>query len=384
MSWTPDLPPAAASIKLLTEKWIPRTRTSVVESELRQQAVFAGVEMIYGRQESLVSLLQTEKTNQKNDRFEFSLPDFVICCDGAKSSCRTEINNLINQQCDEQKINSDNLIDNKSEFRVEKNIGSLIQVKFDGVGHISKSSGKLSMLIKNLPADKQFFNILIGNFDAENCCTPITLFALISSDISHVSNEAEDTSEMAKGPEDSCSKDDHGTINNTIVEDCSDDVAGYEEDLHDAHTYIQRIDIDGLEGVTDSTLRRDLELVLHRLCPEGIVSRSLKVSVLPMAYKVARTVAATMCGIPVFLAGDAALGLPLEKGLNFGWRIASRLCRYISFCENSTEIISAFDAYFSVISDDAIKSVTASYANYLSDVKAASIFRALLKPFVPR
>ncbi len=77
------------------------------------------------------------------------------------------------------------------EFRTNMKIGSLIQVKFDARGRVSKKQGSLGLFMQNLPADSQFFNVLVGNFDAEKCTTPITLFALLNQ---VVASAAESTS----------------------------------------------------------------------------------------------------------------------------------------------------------------------------------------------
>jgi hypothetical protein len=132
-------------------------------------------------------------------------------------------------------------------------------------------------------------------------------------------------------------------------------------------------------------MRHDLDGILHGLCPGGIVASSLKVSVLPMECRASDTVSASVNGTHVFLAGDAAMGLPLEKGLNFGWRIASRLSRYISFCQTPELAAAAYASFFAVVSNEAVSSVNSSYEKYLSDdVNKATLLRSVLKPFAGR
>jgi hypothetical protein len=355
--WTPDLPPAAAALKLFSEKWVPRTRTSDVESELRQQCIFSGVKLVYGSECSISILLAGEER-----------PDMIIGCDGANGISRKELHDL---RCHHEP--------GLSELRNHKRMGSLLQVKFDAPGLVNKSRGKLGTFIRNLPADKEFFNILPGNFDRERCCTPITVFAFmndllrdklrsehtLSAETTYQENASqldEKTEELVDSgyPAEEVEQNNYSMIAGTAVE----------ADLHK-----EVFDIDD-----HPIMKSDLMHVLDHVCPGGIMEGTLKINILPVEYKVARTVSYCHEGIPIFLVGDAAMGLPLEKGLNFGWKISSRLCRYIAFCENDAEAVSAFEGYFSHASQAALTSVTATFSRYANEAYAASFLRSILKP----
>lgn len=67
----------------------------------------------------------------------------------------------------------------------------------------------------------------------------------------------------------------------------------------------------------DQRLAADIKAVMQNICSE-IKSDSIKISVLPVRYHVTSQVQGIVDGCRVFLAGDAAMGLPLEKGLNYG------------------------------------------------------------------
>lgn len=355
--WTPDLPPGAAALKLFSEKWVPRTRTSDVESELRQQCIFAGVKLIYGSDCSITRLLAAD-----------TRPDIIIGCDGASGLSRRELHNL--QQNSSQTV---------SDLRHHKRMGSLLQVKFDATGKVNRSQGKLGTFIRNLPADKEFFNILPGNFDRERCCTPITIFAFMNDLLSdklrsdHPPSTETHREEMAKVED---ATEDAGDPEHSPEEAEESDqslIAGTAAEAE--HNHREEFNIDD-----HPIMKSDLMHVLDRVCPGGIKEGTLKINILPVEYKVARTVAYCYEGVSIFLAGDAAMGLPLEKGLNFGWRISSRLCRYIAFCNNAPEAISAYEGYFSHASTSALVSVNATFSRYANDAYAASLVRSMLKP----
>jgi 2-polyprenyl-6-methoxyphenol hydroxylase-like FAD-dependent oxidoreductase len=257
-------------------------------------------------------------------------------------------------------------------------MGSLLQVKFDASGLVNRSNGKLGTFIRNLPADKEFFNILPGNFDRERCCTPITVFAFMNellreklrsehapSTETHQEDSA-DAEEKTEEPGDA----EHPA--EEVEDNTSSLIVGTAAEA-DHHKEAFNID-------DHPIMKSDLMQVLHRVCPRGIMEGTLKITILPVEYKVARTVSYCHERVPIFLVGDAAMGLPLEKGLNYGWKIASRLCRYIAFCENYAEAITAYEGYFGHASQSALASVTATFSRYANDAYAASVLRSILKP----
>jgi hypothetical protein len=86
-------------------------------------------------------------------------------------------------------------------------------------------------------------------------------------------------------------------------------------------------------------------------------------------------------GRPIFLAGDAAMGLPLEKGLNYGWRIASKLCHYLAYSTDFESASIAFENYFARESGAAVDAVEQHYSQYVRTIQSAGALRGFLRPF---
>eukprot|EP00475_Leptophrys_vorax_P007975 TRINITY_DN15109_c0_g1_i1.p1 TRINITY_DN15109_c0_g1~~TRINITY_DN15109_c0_g1_i1.p1 ORF type:complete len:151 (-),score=32.92 TRINITY_DN15109_c0_g1_i1:87-539(-) len=131
------------------------------------------------------------------------------------------------------------------------------------------------------------------------------------------------------------------------------------------------------------TWTHDIITVMKTACPE-MVDESVKVSVLPVRYQVAFDVsdyAGREQDIPVFLSGDSAMGLPLEKGLNYGWKIASRMCKYIAYSPSLDDAMDAYSEYFGKVADQALNHVHRDYASYVNLVNAAEFARAFLNIF---
>jgi hypothetical protein len=91
------------------------------------------------------------------------------------------------------------------------------------------------------------------------------------------------------------------------------------------------------------------------------------------------TGAADSFTIPVFLAGDAAMGLPLEKGLNYGWHIASILCQTIRYSSDLYQAGMSYEAAFSRVSQIALDHVERDYEIYKKTVTGAGVVRSLVQ-----
>lgn len=304
IDWMPGRP-AAAELRMLKVKWCPRTRTAVVEDDLRALATAIGIQLHYDQEVALQDFL----SNGTDDKTK---PDIIIACDGARSQCR--------------KI----LAADNAELRADKKLGSLLQVKFDAQGEVQTSKGLLAQFLQNVDLSEHFFNVLCGNFDAKTCTTPVTIFALLNDEVASALADHSSTATPEEGSA-----------------------------LHGIHN--------------------DLSALFAKICPGGIIESSLQITKLPVAYTVAGQVAHRIGAQAVYLAGDAAMGLPLEKGLNYGWRIASRLCAYIAHSEDMDQ---AYEAYFKNKSDEATAFVTRAYGKYLKDVSTASFLRSFVRPFV--
>lgn len=353
VSWKPGCPPAA-ELQLLKSKWLPRTRTSHIEDELRQLALYIGVKISYNQLLSLDELIDASACRGRRLDSSDDLPeyDIVVCCDGANSRCRSSL------------LSKDGILSAgpdstvPSEFRLQKELGSLLQVKFEAHGSVQTTMGVVGALMQNLPAEKQFFNILSGNFDATKCSTPMTVFALLNGDVDSVVSSPEASSG-----------------GHHLDGSVGDHTSGAES-KKDLPTRFSEVSIDGVSA----SVLSELEKVLSEVCPSGVVSGSLKVSVLPVAYKVASRVSFFLSDRTYFLAGDAALGLPLEKGLNFGWRIAARLARYISHCDNMDQCRNVYESYFSSMAQEAVEITDKAYETYITLLSQASLARSILKP----
>lgn len=303
VEWCPGRP-AAAELRLLKDRWMPRTRTSTVEGDLQSLASNLGINILYNSE--VLSL--HELTSEGNY-------DLVVCCDGAKSHCRSQ-------------LVSETMPHHQSEYREQKQLGSLLQVKFEAYGEVSISKGHLSQFLQNLPASHEFFNILPGNFDADKCTTPMTVFALMTS-------EVDETLQISEP----------------------------------------------IESNTSNLIYSDLLAVLSDICCGGIVEGTMKISILPVSYSIAQVVGGKVHDKYIFLAGDAAMGLPLEKGLNYGWRIASRLCHYLAYSSSYESSLLAYNSYFQHESNIAIEVVEQQYSHYVQTIHTASSFRNFLRPF---
>ncbi|RYH14487.1 hypothetical protein EON65_33520 [archaeon] len=102
--------PGAAELNMCQEKWFPRTRTAIVEEDLRLLAQSIGVSILYDTELNMQTIL-----DQRQDR-----ADIVICCDGARSGCRKELVALQDGKM-------------RRELRGQMQLGSLLQVKFDAL-----------------------------------------------------------------------------------------------------------------------------------------------------------------------------------------------------------------------------------------------------------
>jgi hypothetical protein len=351
--------PGAAELKLLRENWVPRTRTSVVEEDLRRLCTTLGVHMFYNSPVVSLSELAVKEGLDGTS-------DVIICCDGAKSTCRREI--------------MESTGPSRKEFKCSKQLGSLLQIKFDANGEVCTSRGVLASFLRNLPAQNEFFNILSGNFDPATCSTPVTVFALLNEGIVESVME---TTERTLMPKQSL-----GMYHEAA---CSQQTS--EQSLGQGSPGTLGQEQKSGENAEDMVVFSDLNIVLSGICPAGIVEGSVAVSVLPVAYSVtATTHGIVRCeddaglpdevGVPVVLAGDAAMGLPLEKGLNYGWRIASALCTYLTGCEDIANGLLAYDKYFHKMSTQAIDAVHVDYDHYVKSIAMATSVRSLLRPFL--
>jgi hypothetical protein len=241
-------------------------------------------------------------------------------------------------------------------------------VKFEAHGEVSVAKGPLAQFLQNLPTliteteteTKEFFNILPGNFDPNKCSTPVTVFALLTHSSSSFASTA-----TSYGPQ--------------------------QEQLTGAATPAAAAAAGGGGGGATAgagatplelePLLSDLEAILSEICNGQVITGSMKTTILPVAYSVAPLVAGKIHGTPVFLAGDAALGLPLEKGLNYGWKIASRLCHYLAFSPSADSAAIAFQTHFTYEAQCAVEEVEAQYRRYVLSLESVSALRRFLRPF---
>jgi hypothetical protein len=273
----------------------------------------------------------------------------VICCDGSKGRSRSELHSLplaflptahiSLTSSPDSTVNSIRSIDScvDSSLRAQRQLGSLLQVKFDAHGEVTRSKGALALFLQNLPAKNDFFNVLPGNFDGTKCSTPMTVFALLNDDVLSAVTPSTDQQ--------------------------------------------QRIQSADLPSSVTEGIRSDLNAVLLNLCPGGIIPGSVRASILPVEYTASRRVTGLHNGTYVFLAGDSAMGLPLEKGLSYGWRIASRLCRYLTGSMTLSRAAEAYEQYFNHQVDEALDSVHRDYSRYIDTINSATALRYFLRPF---
>jgi 2-polyprenyl-6-methoxyphenol hydroxylase-like FAD-dependent oxidoreductase len=334
VEWCPGRP-GAAELSLLKDRWIPRTRTSIVESDLKTLAQSLGVGLVYSHEVISINELVAQQRQHAH---------LVICCDGAKSSSRSQLSCLSLEQLNASSSNKPRHSEEKEEFKHQKQLGSLLQVKFDAHGEVHRANGQLAQFLQNLPATEEFFNILPGNYDSDRCSTPMTIFALLSSEVTQ-------------------------------------SIQSSSSSPHDLERMLPPPPSSALTALPPSALQSDLEAVLSELCNGGIVDGSMQTSVLPVAYAVSRTVVEVIDDTPIFLAGDAAMGLPLEKGLNYGWKIASRLCHYLAHSPDTKSASFAFQTFFDQESESAVEAVEQHYSQYVQTIESAGALRGFLRPF---
>ena len=297
----------AHALRQLRTKWQPRTRTATVEQDLKALAQTCGVQLQYG---SAVQTLQQLIADEN--------PCAIVCANGASTAFRKELADLAHET---------------QEFRHSKKLGHLLQCKYDVKGNYHTQKGNWAAFRRNFAAHSTFFNVLAGRYVPEQDVTPITAFALLDDE----------------------------TANS----------------MGDAFSARPITSLDALEEkMKDSGLRNDIAAVLieprsHTDPHASILMNTLKISVLPAAYSVASCAACTAYGVPTFLIGDAAMGLALEKGLNFGWHIASRLAHIIAYSTLGEMAVTSHAAQFGVISEAAVREMMQQYGSYKSSVHAA-------------
>jgi 2-polyprenyl-6-methoxyphenol hydroxylase-like FAD-dependent oxidoreductase len=308
----------AHALRQLRTKWQPRTRTATVEQDLKALAQTCGVQLCYG---SAVQTLQQLIADEN--------PCAIICANGASSAFRKELADLAHET---------------QEFRHSKKLGHLLQCKYDVKGNYHTHKGNWAAFRRNFAAHSTFFNVLAGRYVPEQDITPITAFALLDDETA--------------------------------------------SSMGDAFSGRPITSLDALEEkMKDSRLRNDIAAVLieprsHTDPHANILMNTLKISVLPAAYSVASCAACTVHGVPTFLIGDAAMGLALEKGLNFGWHVASRLAHVIAYSSNEQVAVTSHVAQFGVISEAAVQEMMQQYGSYKSSVHAAgTLFVEQLLPF---
>jgi hypothetical protein len=251
--------------------------------------------------------------------------DLVIVSNGTHSPQRAEI-------CEGDPELAD--LELPCEFRVDRDFGYLLQSKFEAVGQVSKETSQLKSFLKNLPAHQSFFNILPGKYDPATNTTPMTAFALLNTDI------VPDFANVS-------------TFRGLSLEQLRDD---------------PRL----------RTIAQDIAAVISPSCPQGLVADSLRVSVLPVRVTVAARVCGHVGALPVVLVGDAAMGLPLEKGLNYGWKLTNHLCNLLRFLPIK-EALKGYSALFDQISTRAVDHVARDYQAFQDVVRKASLVRAVVQ-----
>jgi len=126
----------------------------------------------------------------------------------------------------------------------------------------------------------------------------------------------------------------------------------------------------------------DVKEILKKQFPNGFVPESLKISLLPAAYHVTKSPVAIYKQVPIFFVGDAAMGLPLEKGLNYGWKISSQLVKFLAYSPNFGLAQKGYDLYFQQVASRAVAHVKEDYSNYMRVIQTAGFMRSLIKIFV--
>lgn len=307
----------AHALRQLRTKWQPRTRTAVVEQDLKILAETCGVQLRYGAAvETLQQLIADER------------PSAIICANGAGSAFRKELSEITHEP---------------QEFRHEKRLGYLLQCKYDVQGDYHTQKGNWAAFCRNFHAHSTFFNVLAGRYVPDQDITPITAFALLD-----------------------------------------DETASSMGDAFSGRPITSLDDLE--ERMKDSSLRNDIASVLieprsHTDTRPTILMDTLKISVLPAAYTVASCPACIAHCVPTFLVGDAAMGLALEKGLNFGWHISSRLAHVIAYSADGHVAVASHAAQFFTISEAAVQEMMQQYSSYRSSVHTAGLqLRSSLLP----
>jgi hypothetical protein len=297
----------------MTQSWSPRTRTNVIEQDLKEYCKNIGVRVN-----------ENIEVQSIKDIYHFGIqPDIIIAADGAKSIWRKQINKM-------------------SEFSVDVTLGHILQVKCEGIGQV-KPVNILNKFTKNLNTRVNFFDIHVGKFDSSDPferSTPVTCFSFIDE---KVSTEFKDIPSF-RG------------IN--LVQ-----LAALGEKNKALYILVQ-----------------DITEILKSVCKNGIVEESIKISSIPIRYYVSSNASGTITGqratpIPCFLLGDSAMGLPLEKGLNYGWMLSIQLVRFLVYSESMSDIQTGFDKCFDDISNKAISDVQTEYLKRKSTGKIASFIR---------
>ena len=256
----------------------------------------------------------------------------VVCCDGSGSVNRPLIMSA-----------------GQNQFAVDETFDDvgLLQVKFQAQGRVEKARGLWQKFVQNWPASDLVFNILPGNYDDTSGTTPVTVFAMLTDrDISSDFKQVMDGVESFKG-------------------------MSFDE-LHaqsNAHPHTQQ-------------LVHDIAAVLSPMFADGLLhdpAHPLRISRLPVRVYVAARVVGQVEGVPVFLAGDAAMGLSLEKGLSYGWHIATALCNSLRFSASVSDALEEFALAFSAASVAAQRHVERDYLSYMSQTHQAGMLRGVLK-----
>jgi hypothetical protein len=250
--------------------------------------------------------------------------DIIISAEGAKSRIRKDVTSKLGI---------------KKEMKFNKKYGSLLQVKFDAIGQVKSDSGRLAQFLQNLPAQQTFFNILPANFDKEKNVTPITAFTVINDEVYSAFKEVPSFKGLS------------------------------------------------LEDMQEKNERRLLELAADILSvigpnfPQGFVRQSMRVSALPVVVSIASKVSFLegSARTPVFIVGDSAMGLPLEKGLNYGWAIASNLVRIIHYSDSMESAVESYQIALDQLSEHASKHVETDYAAYLATIRNNTLVRSLVQ-----
>jgi 2-polyprenyl-6-methoxyphenol hydroxylase-like FAD-dependent oxidoreductase len=318
-----------SALHTLVDQWVAAgssPRTNDIEKELSAACEVAGVTI--HRNQGSVTVTDVKMRLTPLAARNLSA---VVCCDGVGS------------------INRPLLVPaGHSEFAVDENFEGvgLLQVKFQARGPVRKTKGLLARFCQNWAASEVVFNILPGNYDASSDITPVTVFSMLtdrdlSSEFAHLMAGVESFKGMSF------------------------------DELH-------------AQSSTPHTqqLVHDIAAVLQPMFPSGLLhdpAHPLRISRLPVRVCIAARVVGQVEGVPVFLAGDAAMGLSLEKGLSYGWHIATALCNSLRFSASASEAQEEYALAFGAASVAAQRHVERDFLAYESLVKKAGLLRSVLK-----